>query len=57
VARQAYPASMGTRLLSLPMRPPSRPPWLGILVAAALIAAETLVVYPRSGADHRAVRP
>jgi hypothetical protein len=47
---------MGTRLLSLPMRPPSGPLWLGILVAA-LIAAETLVVYPRSGAEHRAVRP
>ena len=57
MARQAYPASMGTRLLSLPMRPRSRPLWLGILVAAALIAAETLVMYPRSGAEHCAVRP
>jgi hypothetical protein len=57
VARQAYASSMGTRLLSLPMRPPSLPLWLGILVATALIAAETLVVYPLAGDEHRAARP
>jgi hypothetical protein len=48
---------MGTRVLSLPMRPPSLPLWFGILVAAALIEAETLVVYPLAGDEHRAARP
>jgi hypothetical protein len=47
---------MGTRVLSLPMRPLSLPLWLGIL-AAALIAAETLVAYPLAGGEHRAARP
>jgi hypothetical protein len=47
---------MGTRVLSLPMRPPSLPLWLGILVAAALIAAETPVAYPLAGGEHRAAR-
>jgi hypothetical protein len=37
-------ASMGTCVLSLPMRLPSLPLWSGMLVAAALIAVETLVV-------------
>jgi signal transduction histidine kinase len=37
---------MGSRVLSLPMRPPSPPLSLGILAAAALIGVETLAVYP-----------
>jgi hypothetical protein len=44
-------------VLSLPMRPPSLALRLWILVAAALIAAETLVVYPVAGGEHRAARP
>jgi hypothetical protein len=48
---------MGTRVLSPPMRPPSLPLWLGILVAAALIAVETRVVSPLAGDEHRAARP
>jgi hypothetical protein len=40
---------MDTRVLSLPMRPSSLPLWSGIFVAAALIAAQALVVYPRRG--------
>jgi hypothetical protein len=31
--------------------------WLWILVAAALIAAATLVVCPLAGGEHRAARP
>jgi len=37
---------MRTRVLSMLMRPTSPPRVVGIVVAAALIAAETLVVYP-----------
>jgi hypothetical protein len=48
---------MGMRVLSPPMRPPSLPPWLGIVVAAALIAVETRVVSPLAGDEHRAARP
>jgi len=44
-------------VLSLPMRPLSLPLWLWILLAAALIAAEMLVVYPLAGGEHRAARP
>jgi hypothetical protein len=41
---------MGTRLLLLlRMRPPSLALWLGIVDAAALIAAEMLVVDPLAG--------
>jgi hypothetical protein len=47
---------MDTRVLSLPMRPPSLPLWLRIFVAAALIAAQALV-YPLAGGEHRAARP
>jgi hypothetical protein len=46
---------MGTCLLS--MRRPSLALWFGILVAAALMAAETLVVDPLAGDEHRATRP
>jgi hypothetical protein len=47
---------MGTRAVAAetPAVPPLRP-W--ILVAGALIAAETLVVYPLAGGEHRAARP
>jgi hypothetical protein len=48
---------MGTRVLSLPKRPPSLPLWLRTLVGAALIAAETPMAYPLAGGDHRAARP
>jgi hypothetical protein len=44
-------------VLPLPMRPPSPSLSLWILVAAALIAAEKLVVYPFAGGEHRAARP
>jgi hypothetical protein len=47
---------MGTRLLSLPMRPPSPPLWSGTFVAAASIAAETLLAYALASDEHRAVR-
>jgi hypothetical protein len=39
------------------MRPPSLSLCLCTLVAAALIAAEKLVVYPFAGGEHRAARP
>jgi hypothetical protein len=48
---------VGTRLLSLPMSPPSLPLWLAILVGAALIPSETLVVDPLAGDEHRAAQP
>jgi len=35
----------------------SLPLWLGILVAAALIAVVTLVVYPFADREHRVARP
>jgi hypothetical protein len=47
---------MGTRAVAADA-PPSLPLWLGILVAAALIAVQTLVVSPRAGDEHRAARP
>src|SRR5262245_62664647 len=37
--------SLSARLLALVVRPTSPPLWLGVLVAAAFITAETLLVY------------
>ncbi|MEA2146741.1 MAG: two-component system, OmpR family, sensor histidine kinase KdpD, partial [Solirubrobacteraceae bacterium] len=45
-AAEGHTRSTRTRVLSLFMRPTSPPLELGIVIAAALIAAETLVVYP-----------
>jgi PAS domain S-box-containing protein len=39
------PPSVRTRLLSVLLRPTAPPLWLGIVVAAAFISAETLLVY------------
>jgi signal transduction histidine kinase len=39
------PSRLSTRLLALVVRPTSPPVWLGIVVAAAFIGAETLVVH------------
>jgi hypothetical protein len=55
-ARRAYAAAMGARALSLPMRVPFLWLWLGALVAAAWIAAETLVMDPVAGGEHRVAR-
>jgi signal transduction histidine kinase len=41
----AEPRPLSARLLALVVRPTSPPVWLGIVVAAAFIAAETLVVH------------
>ncbi|GGM90913.1 DUF4118 domain-containing protein [Dactylosporangium sucinum] len=37
---------MSTNLVPLLLRPKPPPPWLGVVVAVALIAAETLVLFP-----------
>ncbi len=41
---QTSAAALGSRVLSLLVRPTAPPMWLGLLVAAAAISAETLLV-------------
>ncbi|MET7397772.1 DUF4118 domain-containing protein [Dactylosporangium sp. NPDC005572] len=47
---------MRARLLSLLLRPTQPPLALGLVVAAGLVVAETLVLYPLSQATHQSVK-